>query len=224
VTNQPPQFDPMTGATIDPGGLQTNFVSLAAIQQRQVTHLQNFAGVIARLETLVKKELAQECFSIEDESFIDALLEGPAGFGCHAPNRLYSGWYPQLFYRTVYWTSDVEFHQTYGASAFDGLVADVHTDVPNDTPPDPGSVLHEAVGSVNMLMIAVDNGPDRFVCAGPVLSHYELEVIGNPRRLSDEEWRGVLQNNFPIDVPAGRIEGLATPVWTQSYLVPLPRP
>jgi hypothetical protein len=36
VTNQPPQFDPMTGATIDLGGPQTNFVSLATIQKRQV--------------------------------------------------------------------------------------------------------------------------------------------------------------------------------------------
>ena len=116
----------------------------------------------------------------------------------------------------------VEFHQTYGAGAFDGLAADVHTDVPNDTPPDPGSVLHEAVGSVNMLMFAVDNGADHFTCAGPVLSHYEFEVLGAPRRLDDNEWQQVLYGNDPPDVPASRIEGLAPPVWTRSYLVPLP--
>jgi hypothetical protein len=109
-------------------------------------------------------------------------------------------------------------------------VADVHTDVPNDTPPDPGSVLHEAVGGVNLLMIAVDNGADRFVCAGPVLSHYEFEVTGAPRRISDEEWRGtgfypgngIINGHFPADISASRIEGLAPPVWTRNYLVSRP--
>ena len=57
---------------------------------------------------------------------------------------------------------------------------------------DPGSVLHEAVGRVNLLMFAVDNGADRFICAGPVLSHYEFEVLGDPRRLDDNEWQQVL--------------------------------
>jgi hypothetical protein len=75
----------------------------------------------------------------------------------------FTGWYPNLFFRTIYWT-DVEFHGNYGSDAFDALVADVHTDVPNEAPPDPGSVLHEAVGGVNLLMLAVDNGSDRFVC------------------------------------------------------------
>jgi hypothetical protein len=84
---------------------------------------------------------------------------------------------------------------------------------------------------VNLLMLAVDKGNDRFICAGPVLSHYEFEVIGDPRRISDQEWgggccgdSGILDGNYPPDVPASRIEGLATPVWTQSYLVPLSRP
>ena len=213
----PPEFDPATGDQI----LQTNVVTLAAIQSRQVNHLQNFASVIARLESLVRKELAGECFAAEDERFIDTLMEDkPRSFGSGGPYA-YTGWYPQLFYRTIYW-SDAEFHGNYGCDSFDALVADVHTDVPNVEPPDPGSVLHEAVGRVNLLMLAVENGADRFVCAGPVLSHYELEVIGAPRRISDEEWRGILQNNLPSDVPASRFEGLTPPVWTQSYLVPAP--
>jgi hypothetical protein len=155
----------------------------------------------------------------------------PAG-GCGDFPK-YSGWYPQLFYRTIYWTYDFEFHTTYGAGALDSLVTDVHTDVPCEVcGGDPGSVLHEAIGGVNLLMLAVDNGTDRFVCAGPVLSHYEFEVIGDPRRISDNEWRGpgawggygILQGqgNFPADVPASRIEGLVPPEWTRSYLVPAP--
>jgi hypothetical protein len=207
----PPEFDPITDEQI----FETNLVTLAEIQSRQVSHLESFATTVARLKTLAEKELAQECFSPDDQTFIEELIEQPGG-GCGW--RRYSGWYPQLFYRTIYWTDDKTFHLNYGAGAFDALVADVHTDVPGGD--DPGSVLHEAVGWVNLIMMAVDNGGDHFICAGPVLSHYEFEVVGDPRRLNDEEWRGIVGNNFPGDVPASRIEGLKPPVWTQGYLVP----
>jgi hypothetical protein len=228
VTNVPPLFDVETGEVIDPGGPRTNVATLATIQTRQVSHLQNFATVLAQLEALARKELAGECFSPEDERFIDKLMEDkPQGLGSGGPYK-YTGWYPSLYYRTVYWT-DPDFHLNYGWDAFDALVTDVHTDVPNDTPPDPGSVLHQAVGRVNMLMLAVGHGADRFICAGPVLSHYEFEVTGDPRRISDSEWKGgasrfggsrILDGIFPTDVPASRIEGLTPPAWTHSYLVP----
>jgi hypothetical protein len=68
-------------------------------------------------------------------------------------------------------------------------------------------------------MLAVNNGPDHFVCAGPVFSHYEFEVTGDPRRLSDEEWRGILWGGFPADLEPKRLEGLPPPPWTRSYLV-----
>jgi len=140
-------------------------------------------------------------------------------------------------YRAVHW-SELDFHQEYGAGAFDELVADVHTDVPcpDCEVPDPGSVLHEAVGRVNLLLIAVEHGTNRFVCAGPVLSHYEFEVTGSPRRISDTEWKvgtqlggdappynlgpSILNGGSPIDVSPGRIEGVSAPVWTRGYLVP----
>jgi hypothetical protein len=205
-------------------------LTLPAIQNRQVAHLRSFSETTARLRALAAKELARECFAPADEQFIDGLMEGPAqNFNCGATNA-YSGWYPRLFYRTIYWTDDLEFHQNHGAGGYDALVADVHTDVPCLECPgsDPGSVLHEAVGRVNLLMMAVDNGANRFVCAGPVLSHYEFEVTGDPRRISDTEWKGgasrygpsILDGRFPTDVSASRVEGLTPPAWTRSYLVP----
>jgi hypothetical protein len=70
----------------------------------------------------------------------------------------------------------------------------------------------------------VDNGTDRFIARDR--SHYEFEVIAYAPN-SDEEWGTWFwcwnSRNFPPDVLASRIEGLAT-VWTQSYLVPPPRP
>jgi hypothetical protein len=98
------------------------------------------------------------------------------------------------------------FHGDAGCAKPDDLVADVHTDVPDPDVGDPGSVLHEAIGYVDLLMMAVDNGADRMVFAGPVLSHYEFELIGSPLRLSDSEWKTRARP--------------PRPEWTRSYLAP----
>ena len=110
----------------------------------------------------------------------------------------YTGWYPSLFYPGE---RDCE--------KWDAIVADVHTDPPDDLHGDPGCVLHEGVGNVDLLLIAVDNGKDRMVYAGPVLSHYEFEMTGIARK-SDSEWRA--------DLAAGRRP--PRPELTQQHLVP----
>jgi len=164
---------------------------------------------------------------LDDERFIDGLMEDRRGLGGCVGPVAYTGWYPSLFYRTFYW-DEFNFAADHGAGAIDPLVVDVHTDVLSVEHGDPGSVLHEAVGRVTFLMIAVDNGNDRFVCAGPVLSHFEFELLGPPRRLSDAEWGGgglfgppgILDGKMPPGVSTNDLEGLAPPVWTQSYLVP----
>ena len=163
-------------------------------------------------------------------------MEQRQSVGCEGV-MLYNGWYPKLFYRTFYWGGP-DFDTTYGSAANDSIIADVHTDVPGNssdgplddgTGADPGSVLHEATGRPNLLLLAIDSGGDRFLCAGPVFSHYELEVIGAPRRLSDDEWSGmevqpdqVPDFSLPADVPASRIQGLHPPIWTKSFLIPDP--
>jgi len=223
ISVRPPVFEPETGEVIDPGGDVTNVVSLASIQDRQVAHLRNFSSTVSRLEQLSQKELSQECFTPDDLEFIDGLMESSRSIGCGGP-WIFTGWYPDLFYRAIYW-DDWTFHINYGSSAFDAVVADVHTDP--ESVGDPGSVLHEAVGRVNLLMVAIDSGGDRFVCAGPVASHYEFEVTGAPRRLSDEEWKVIAYNpqspQVPSDVPRNRFEGLTPPPWTRDYLVPWAR-
>jgi hypothetical protein len=91
-------------------------------------------------------------------------------------------------------------------------VTTVHTDSPDVVVGDPGSILHQAVGNVQMMFIAVDNGPgDLAVYAGPLLSHYEFE-LGPTTRLTDAEWKTQITNN--ITPPA--------PEWTRGYLVPKP--
>jgi len=223
VQHRPAVTDPQTGDVIVPEEWVTVQVPLSDIRARQVAHLEQFADTVHRLELLVAKQLAQECFNPEDERFIDSLMieQVSKGGGCGNPGWVeYSGWYPALFYRAIHW-GDSDFHRKYGAGASDALVADIHTDLPSPESGDPGSVLHQGVGRVNLLMLAVESGGDRLVCAGPVLSHYEFEVIGAPRRLTDIEWagggegtknpRGILHGTYPADVPPDRLEGLQPP-------------
>jgi len=117
--------------------------------------------------------------------------------GCGGPRR-YTGWYPGLFYEG-----------SRESDKWDALVADVHTNVPSPVVRDPGCVLHQGVGNIDLLVIAIDNGKDRMVYAGPVLSHYEFEM---PRvsRKSDSEWRKDINSN---KLPT-------RPSWTRGYLVP----
>jgi hypothetical protein len=208
----------------------TNSIPLATIRSNQVAHLQKFGSALEKLAIISEKELRQECLLQEEELFIRNLIEevGYSWIGC-VRYRKYDGWYPRLFYRGVQFDrmhpyereSEIRFQSDHGADAADLVVADVHTDVPSPAIGDPGSVLHEGVGGVNLLMIAVENGPDRMVYAGPVLSHYEFEVVGPPRRLNDNEWLFLrIAGYFPPDLLAERVEGLSPPSWTKSVVVP----
>jgi hypothetical protein len=169
-------------------------VRLRQMQQRQVAFLRNFANRVAALKGIAEKELAQKELSPEEVRFLEEVVQLSRGSG--APR--YNGWYPGLFY-----TGGDD------SGKWDALVADVHTDVPNPLVGDPGCVLHQGVGNVDLLFLAVDNGKDRMVYAGPVLSHYEFELPGVARK-SDSEWRN--------DLRTGRQP--SRPDWTRAYLVP----
>src|SRR5262249_19776192 len=133
--------------------------------------------------------------SKDDLKFLDETVQqGRHGSG----TALNGGWYPGLFY------SGRDEALKWGA-----LVADVHTDPPSREDGDPGCVLHQGVGSVDLLVIAVDNGKDKMLYAGPVLSHYEFEMPGVTRK-SDSEWRKEV----------GDSRTPPRPEWTKGYLVP----
>lgn len=164
------------------------------IQQKQSKFFENFAQQLAILKGIAVKELAQQELNEEETQFLRRIVEITEQ-GSGEPR--YSGWYPNLFYK-----------EPQDSDEWDAIVADVHTDVP--APGDPGSVLHEGVGNIDLLMIAVDNGQDKMVYAGPVLSHYEFEMPGVTRK-SDSEWQR--------DIEKGSLP--PRPDWTKSYLVPL---
>ena len=72
------------------------------------------------------------------------------------------------------------------------MVADVHTDQ------NTGQVLEEGVGYVNLIIVAYKLPDGRIIAgAGPVFSYYEFKHPMNDR-LTDEEWRDMLDNrNVP---------------------------
>lgn len=167
-------------------------VQLQELQTKQTEFCKNFAQKLAVIKGIAVKELTQEKFTQEETKFLEEIVEIDRGSGY----ARYNGWYPKLFYKR---DSDCD--------KWDALVTDVHTAVPDPVLGHPGSVLHQGVGNVDLLMIAVDNGEDQMVYAGPVLSHYEFEIPGVSRQ-SDSEWREDTRDNLP-----------PRPDWTKSYLV-----
>ena len=194
-----------------PQGYLVN-VSGATMYTNRLALMDQFTNTMETLRAISEKELSKTPFSAADNLFIQQLVEFD-----YVGRRTYTGWYPNLFYEAGsqyippnYQSGVADSGDEKGSDYWDALVTTVHTDSPDDVVGDPGSILHEAVGNVQFMLIAVDNGPgDLAVYGAPVLSHYEFE-LGPTTRLTDAEWQGQVTNN--IIPPA--------PDWTKAYLVP----
>ena len=193
----------------DFGAPQRVFIDLRSRLDARIAHCRRFAGTMETLASLAEKELRQDPFTAADIKFIRSLMNSQDH---EYTGPTYDGWYPDLFYK--------DYGQLLGntdtapCNQEDPLVTDIHTAPPDDVDPK-GGVLHEATGNVDMLLIAVDNGPDRMVYAGPTLSHYEFMVEGPTlKRLADSEWKGMNQ--------VGGANRPPRPEWTRDYLVPTP--
>lgn len=177
--------------------------SIGTIYTNRLQFLDNFAAQMTTLRDISAKELSRQVLTSNETFFIQSLIENPFQYGSV---RSYSGWYPTLFYynaralRSLISPCDM----------WDALVTDVHTDPTDIIVGDPGSILHEGVGTVHLLMIAVNWGPnDAAVYAGPVMSHYEFE-LGPATRETDSQWKSDLRAG--IQPPQ--------PDWTRGYLIP----
>jgi hypothetical protein len=187
-------------------------VSGATMYANRLTLMDHFIATMETLRSLSEKELSKTPFSASDNLFLQRLVEFD-----YVGARTYTGWYPKLFYQpgSEYVPPNSNNQDTgdeKGSDYWDALVTTVHTDSPDPIVGDPGSILHQAVGNVQLMLIAVDCGPgDLAVYAGPLLSHYEFE-LGPTTRLTDAQWKNQVTNNVIPPAPA----------WTKSYLVPKP--
>jgi hypothetical protein len=173
----------------------------------QIGGLNNFATRMVTLQAIAEKELAQQPLTQTETDFLKDVVEEHNNYS--PTGRQFNGWYPGLFYPNAF--QIYPFGLNEGSDMWDAMVTDVHTDPTDPDVGDPGAVLHEGIGHVHLLMIAVDNGPDRMVYAGPVLSYYEFEMPGTTR-MTDAQWKSNLR--------AGQKP--PSPDWTRSYLVPGP--
>jgi len=180
-------------------------ISLETIYANRINFLDSFAASMTSLRDISVKELSRQPLSSSEVFFIQSLIEDPRLYG--GGTRTFSGWYPALCYMNAraahggwYASSDI----------WDALVTDVQTDPAAPLVGDPGCILHEGVGAVQLLMVAVNWGPgDACVYAGPVMSHYEFQ-LGPTTRQTDSEWKS--------QIHAGN--ATPTPEWTRSYWVP----
>lgn len=195
------EFEPLEAPT---SGNEPFVVQLETLSLNRSHFFDSFAATMSTLAVMSQKELGKAAWTTNELAFIRGMMEDQSFE--YAGVKNYSGWYPALFYRNARGQHSGAFEP---CDENDALVTDVHTDVPAELVGDPGSILHEGVGQVNMLLIVVDCGPtDRAVYAGPVMSHYEFETEINVR-LTDPEW----QSLSPLPNP---------PDWTRAYLVPAP--
>ncbi len=188
-------------------------IELAPIKTYQVSFLTHFAAHVAKLRDISEQELRDEPLTQEQLQFMNNLMQNVTTN--YSKVRTYSGWYPSLFYRhslaSYRWDGNYFYALEYGATKYDALVADAHTDPPSPLHNDLGGILHQGVGKVHLLYIAVDHGTHETLYAGPVLSHYEFETAF-PQRMTDNEWKQTLANGSEP----------AHPEWTRTWLVPRP--
>jgi hypothetical protein len=178
--------------------------SIGDIYTNRLQFLDNFAAQMATLQDISIRELGRQPLTSNEVFFIQSLVENPLQYN---GVRTYSGWYPQIFYSNAR-----AIHSGFlsPCDRWDALVTDVHSDPTEPMVGDPGSVLHEGVGTIHLLMVSVNWGPnDAAVYAGPVMSHYEFELGPNTRE-TDSQWKSDLRAG--VQPPQ--------PDWTQSYLVP----
>ncbi len=140
------------------------------IRDQQKDFFANFAKTMERLTELAKAELAGRPFTKEQTDFLKKTIDIRGG-GSGGP--YYTGWYTALFFRGR-------------PDHYKPTVADVHTD------PDSEGVLHEAVGDVNFVVAAIDNGKDRAAYVGPIFSYYEF-AVGRAQRMTDDDWSAAIE-------------------------------
>jgi hypothetical protein len=178
------------------------------LQARRKDCFDRFIAASTTLKNISIKELQKQPLTDDEKLFLKDIVEQTRTY--NSGLRTYSGWYARLFYRLGKSTFEPEMYDL--SDKWDALVTDVHTDPRDEYTGDPGCVLHQAVGNVHMLFIAVDCGAQQpRMFAGPVLSHYEFEQPANIRK-TDSEWKAQVKAG---DLPP-------SPEWTQTYLVPGP--
>jgi hypothetical protein len=177
------------------GTWDTGTTSAQALKIRQASFLRNFAQVLGTLREIAQKELTRKPLTMRETTFLQDIIEIQKFYNS---THQWNGWYPRLFYGAI---TDCEVD--------DALVSAVLTDCPNEYVGDPGAILHEAVGNVNLLVVAIEDEGTNVIYTGGVMSHHEFAMPFG-QRMTDADWSAQL---MAPDRPA-------FPEWTRDFLAP----
>jgi hypothetical protein len=157
-------------------------------------HFNRVAGLMDTLKTLAEKEIAKQSFTQQDSAFMARMLA--VDHMCGTPVTY--GWYGDLIYDNSL------------AEDEDYTIADVHTQPTDEGGAMVGKVLHVGAGKINLGIFLAESPSAGFkpmAYAGPVFSYYQ-KVTDNFKRLTDEEWAGMVKKD---SVPA-------RPDWVNCFL------
>ncbi|MBI4606904.1 MAG: DUF3160 domain-containing protein [Planctomycetes bacterium] len=149
-------------------------------------YLESLEGAARQLAEIARAEVAGRDLSEEETTFILSLLHVHRGAGCGGVPAVFDGWYPKMIYGFDRGKTE----------PFNPFVADVHTD------PNSGGVLHVGVGYPNLMLVSVKNDCGHRAYVGPVFSYHELIPEGPFTRLTDEEWKALLESGADVPRPA----------------------
>lgn len=182
--------------------------STAQLKNNWFMYYQRFVAAAAKLQSIAEKEINHADLDASEIDFLKNVIEQHSAY-VSSGGRTYSGWYPELFYKTLEHNLPFSLHE--GSDLWDALVTDVHTDPRDEGSGDPGCILHEGVGNVNMAFIVVNcrNDERPIMYAGPVLSHFEFGTDPTTR-LTDAQWKAMIKNGQQPPAPS----------WTKSFLAP----
>lgn len=153
-----------------------------------------FAAVMSKLEVLAQKELDNQAFSVEEESWLKQMLVEQPHQECGA--LPFTGWILDLFWDTQKITQS------------DFINVDIHTQPTDEYGNSVGKVLHTGLGDINLgVCLAKIPGTNTMAAySGAFMSYYE-NITENFARLTDQEWT---QKVFSGTLPA-------RPGWINAY-------
>lgn len=166
----------------------------AAALGSSVSWLGDYFDRVARcmdtLATISEKELAKSELSAGESRFLRQLIKRNDMCG-----PVYDGWYPRLYFQ---WDD---------CDTANFVIADVHTAPTDEFGNMVGKVFHAATGPVNLgIVIAAACPGDTIAFIGPLMSYYEYVTL-NFDRLTDEEWKLMIDGSPP-----------PRPSWVNVYL------
>jgi hypothetical protein len=158
----------------------------AALKTQTLDWVSNFKAVATNLQQMAEDQRTGTPHSPELLAFINDAVKWDESSMCGS--TLYtnlSGWYLKLYWAPL------------GGLESEPVVADVHTQVSDETNPQIGRILHVGVGDPRLMVVTVEtcNGPRAY--AGLAYSYGEL-VTENWKRLDDREWESEIRSKpFP---------------------------